>query len=154
MVTSTALTPDEYLASLSEDRRATVSGVRDVINANLPGGFEEGMLYGMLAWYVPLERFPDTSNGQPLSLVALASQKAHVSLYLSSVYGDPEAERWFRDRWAATGKKLMMGKTCVRFRRLDDVPLEVIGETIARADPDRMVARHQGARGSGLPAAG
>lgn len=93
MVSSNARTPDEYIASLPEDRRAAVSAVRDVIRANLPAGYEEGMQYGMIGWYVPLERFPDTYNGQPLGLAALASQKHHLSLYLNSVTTKRRAAR-------------------------------------------------------------
>lgn len=148
MVSSNARTPDEYIASLSEDRRGAVSAVRDVIRANLPAGYEEGMQYGMIAWYVPLERFPDTYNGQPLGLAGLASQKNYLSLYLNTVYGDRETEAWFKKRYAASGKKLDMGKSCVRFKRLDDLPLDVIGETIARADLDRLLVHYEGARGS------
>jgi Domain of unknown function (DU1801) len=148
MPTSTATTPDEYVASLPEDRRAAVQAVRDVINRNLPHGYVEGMSFGMIGWYVPLERFPDTYNGQPLGLVALASQKNYMSLYLNSVYGDRQTERWFKDRYEASGKKLDMGKSCLRFRRIDDVALDVIGETIARADLDTYLARYAEARGA------
>jgi len=145
---SAATTPDAYLASLPADRRASMSAVRDVVLANLPQGYEEGMHFGMLGWVVPLQRFPNTYNGQPLTLAGLASQKQYMSLYLNSVYGDPETERWFRERWAATGKKLDMGKSCVRFRRLEDLPLDVIGETIARVPVDRYVERYRAVRGS------
>jgi Domain of unknown function (DU1801) len=140
MATSTAATPDEYIASLPDDRRATVAKVVDVIRDNLPDGYEEGMAYGMIGWWVPLERFPDTYNGQPLGLAGVASQKNYISLYLNSVYGDPATERWFKERYAASGKTLNMGKSCVRFKRLQDIPLDVIGETIARADLDRYLA--------------
>ena len=96
---------------------------------------------------MPLERFPDTYNGQPLGLAGLASQKNYISLYLNTVYGEPETEAWFKDRYAASGKTLNMGKSCLRFRRLDEVPLDVIGETIARADLDRTLAHYRrGAR--------
>lgn len=125
-----------------------VKAIRDEIRRNLPEGYAEGMSYGMIAWYVPLERYPDTYNGQPLGLVALASQKQYVSLYLNSVYGDRDTETWFRERWAATGKPLNMGKSCVRFRRMEDVPLDVVGETIARADLDAYLAQYEDARGS------
>ena len=148
MVSSTAQTPDEYIASLPPERRAAIAAVRDVIRRNLPAGFEEGMEFGMLAWYVPLERFPDTYNGHPLGLAGLASQKQHMSLYLNTVYGDPLLADWFRARYAKTGKRLDMGKSCVRFRSLDDLPLDVIGETIARVPLDRFVAQYQAARGS------
>jgi hypothetical protein len=141
-------TVDEYLASLPPDRRATIETVRDVVRSNLPAGFEEAMAYGMIVWQVPLATFPDTYNGQPLGLAGLASQKQYLSLYLNNVYGDPDTERWFRDRWATSGKKLDMGKSCVRFRRLDDLPLDVIGETIARTTLDRFVDRYREVRGS------
>jgi hypothetical protein len=118
------------------------------VRRNLPEGFEEGMQYGMIGWYVPLDRFPDTYNGQPLGLAALANQKHYVSLYLNSVYGDPETEAWFRARFRASGKTLDMGKSCVRFRRLEDVPLDVIGETIARVDLERYLDQYLQARGS------
>ena len=148
MASSDARTPDEYLAALPEERRTIVSAVVDVIREHLPPGYEEGMGYGMLGWYVPLETFPDTYNGQPLPLAGIASQKRHVSLYLNHVYADPELEAWFRERWTATGKRLDMGKSCVRFTRLEDVPLDVVGEVIARADLPSLLARYQAARGS------
>ena len=148
MVSSEAPTPDEYIASLPEDRRTAMEAVRRVVRANLPAGFEEGMQFGMIAWYVPMERFPDTYNGQPLGLVALASQKHYMSLYLNSVYGDPKTEAWFKERFAASGKKLDMGKSCLRFRHVEDLPLDVIGETIARVELDRFVAHFENARGS------
>jgi hypothetical protein len=145
---SEAQSPDEYIASLPEDRREAVGAVREVIRRNLPAGYEEGMFRGMIAYYVPLERFGDTYNGEPLGLAGIASQKQYVSVYLLSVYGDPETEGWFRQRYAAAGKRLNMGKSCLRFRRLDEVALDVIGETIARADLDTFVERHRAARGS------
>ena len=148
MTTSAAATVDEYIASLPPGRRETVAAVRDVVRRNLPAGYAEGVAYGMIGWYVPLETFPDTYNGRPLGLAALASQKQYVSLYLNSVYGDRSEEAWFRDRYAATGKKLNMGKSCLRFRTLDEIPLDVIGETIARADLDHFLAQYAEARGS------
>jgi hypothetical protein len=148
MARSSATTPDEYIASLPADRRQAVATVREVVNRNLPPGYEEGMAYGMIGWWVPLETFPDTYNGQPLGLAGLASQKNYISLYLNTVYGSRDEEAWFKDRYAASGKKLNMGKTCLRFRRLDEVPLDVIGETIARADLDRTLAHYAEARGS------
>lgn len=148
MATSSARTPDEYIAGLPEDRRVIVERVREVVRANVPDGYEEGMQYGMIGWYVPLDRFPNTYNGQPLGLAALGNQKGHVSLYLNSVYGDPGTESWFRRRYAESGKRLDMGKSCVRFRRLEDVPLDLIGETVARADLDSFLAFYERARGS------
>jgi hypothetical protein len=148
MARSTAATPEEYIASLRDDRREAVATVRDVVNRNLPSGYVEGMASGMMGWWVPLETFPDTYNGQPLDLAGLASQKNYISLYLNTVYGDPAEEAWFKERYAASGKQLNMGKSCLRFRRLEQVPLDVIGETIARADLDRTLAHYAEARGS------
>jgi hypothetical protein len=148
VTTSTARTPEEYLDSLPEDRRAAVAAVRRVVLENLPDGFEEGMHYGMIGYYIPLERFPDTYNGQPLGLAALANQKQHMALYLNNVYGDRTTESRFRERWAATGKKLDMGKSCVRFRRLEDLPLDVIGRTIAEESVEGYLERYAAARGS------
>ncbi len=148
MASSIAASPDEYIASLPEERRDAIARVREVVNANLPPGYREGMAYGMIGWYVPLERFADTYNGQPLGLAALASQKGYMSVYLNSVYGDSDTEAWFKERWSQTGKKLDMGKSCVRFRRLEDLPLDLIGERIARADLDRFVDHYREAHGS------
>jgi hypothetical protein len=145
---STATTPEEYIDSLPEDRQEAVRTVADVVRRNLPEGYGEGMAYGMIGWFVPLETFPDTYNGQPLGLAALASQRQYISLYLNNVYGDPETERWFRDRWAETGKPLNMGKSCVRFRRLEDIPLDVIGEVISRTDVETYLRHYREARGS------
>ena len=141
-------TPDEYIAQLPPERREPVSAVREIVRAHLPPGYEEGMQYGMIGWYVPLDRFPDTYNGQPLALAGLASQKRHMSLYLNNVYGDRDTEAWFHERYAASGKRLDMGKSCVRFRRLDDLPLELIGETIARTDVESFLEHYRAARGS------
>jgi hypothetical protein len=148
VATSGARTPDEYIASLPDDRRKAIRAVREVVRANLPAGFEEGMQYGMIGWYVPLDRFPNTYNGQPLGLAALANQKNYMSLYLNSVYGSPKTEAWFRERYDESGKKLDMGKSCVRFRRLEDLPLDVIGDTIARTDLDSFVAGYEETVGS------
>ncbi len=136
-----------YLAELPDDRREIVEAVRSVIVESLPAGFEEGMQYGMIAYYVPLERYPVTYNGQPLGIAALASQKRHLSLYLMGIYGDDGESSWFRERWAETGKKLDMGKSCVRFRRLDDLALGVVGEAIARTSVDDFIDVYERSRG-------
>ena len=136
-----------YLAELPDDRREIVEAVRSVIVESLPAGFEEGMQYGMIGYYVPLERYPVTYNGQPLGVAALASQKRHLSLYLMGIYGDDGESSWFRERWAETGKKLDMGKSCVRFRRLDDLALDVVGEAIARTSVDDFIDVYERSRG-------
>ncbi len=143
MAKSQAATPDEYMAELPDDRRDLVATVRSTILANLPDGFEEAMSFGMLGYVVPLEHFPDTYNGHPLSVVSLANQKNHVAVYLMGIYADEDERSWFIDAWKATGKKLDMGKSCVRFKRLDDVALDVIGEAVARVGPEDLIAAHE-----------
>lgn len=139
MARSKAETVEEYLAELPVDRRATVSAVRDVVLANLPDGYVEGMQWGMITYSVPLEVSGKTYNGQPLAYVSLASQKNYVSLYLMGVYGEREKE--FRAEFEATGRKLDMGKSCVRFKGPDDLPLDVIGREVARLTVAEYLAK-------------
>ena len=113
----------------TERRRSQPFG--SVILENLPDGYEEVMQYGMISYIVPTSVLAETYNGQPLMYAALASQKRYMSLYLTNVYGDEGSAEWFRQRYAASGKKLNMGKSCVRFRKLEDLPLDVVGEAIA-----------------------
>jgi uncharacterized protein YdhG (YjbR/CyaY superfamily) len=142
MVRSTATTVDQYLAELSDERRDAIEEVRETILEHLPEGFVESMNWGMIAYEVPLETFPDTYNGQPLMYAALASQKNHMAVYLTTVYVDGEIDDWFRDRYEATGKKLDMGKSCVRFKKLEQLPVELIGEVIGRTTLDEFLARY------------
>ena len=146
MARSTAATVEEYLLELPPERREVVSAVRDVILRNLPEGYREAMSWGMISYEVPLERYPKTYNGQPLSYAAIAAQKNHYAVYLTCAYQDSEQERWIREAFARAGKKLDMGKSCIRFRRLDDVPLEVIGEAVASTPPDRFIDTYESAR--------
>ncbi len=146
MVRSEAETVDQYLAELEDDRRELVEAVREVVLANLPEGYEEAMGWGMISYEIPLSRYPETYNGRPLAYAALASQKNYVSLYLMGVYGDEATEQWFHSRYAESGKRLDMGKSCVRFKRLEDVPLDVIGEVIGRLSVDDMINRYESAR--------
>jgi len=141
------LTPDKYVAALPEGRREAIAAVRAAILEHLPEGYEEGIQYGMLGYYIPLEHYPDTYNGQPLSVAGLASQKNYMSLYLNCVYSDSGEKEWFEERWAETGKKLDMGKSCVRFKKLEDLPLDVVGEAIARVPPKDFIATYERVRG-------
>jgi hypothetical protein len=145
-VQSDAATVAQYVAELPADRRELVEAIRDVILASLPQGFEEGMQFGMISYYIPLETYPDTYNGQPLGLASLANQKRHVSLYLTSIYANDYDARWFRERWDETGKRLDTAKSCVRFRQLDDVALDVIGEAIARTSAVAFIAGYEEVR--------
>lgn len=138
---SDAKTVDDYMASLPDDRREALSRVREVVLANLPAGYEEVMNWGMITYQVPLEIEPDTYNGKPLMYAALASQKHHMALYLTAVYTDADTADAFRDAYRATGKKMDVGKSCVRFKSLDDLPLDLVGETIAATPVDAFVAK-------------
>jgi hypothetical protein len=132
---SKATTVKQYLAELPADRRAAISAVRDVILKNLDKGYEEGMQYGMIGYYVPHSIFPDGYHcdpRQPLPFAGLASQKNHMSVYIMSTYVGGEECRWFEAAWKKTGRKLDMGKCCVRFKKLEDVALDVLGEAIRR----------------------
>ena len=143
---SNATTVEEYLASLPEDRRAAVSAVRDVIDENLPEGYVEQMDWGMISWVVPLSIEPDTYNGKPLCYASLASQKNHLAVYLMGLYTDGPELEWFRQQYAERGMQLDMGKSCVRFKGLEEVPLDVLGEVIAMIPVDEFVARARTSR--------
>ena len=143
---SEATSIDEYLAELPTERRDAIGVVREEILVNLPEGYEEAMNWGMITYQVPLEAYPDTYNGQPLMYAALASQKNHMAVYLTAVYADTETRDGFLDSYKATGKRLDIGKSCVRFRRLDDLPIELIGEAIAACNVDAFIAMNERAR--------
>ncbi len=143
---SDATSVEEYLASLPDDRRTAIGAVRDTVNANLPEGYVETMAFGMIGWGIPLEDYPDTYNGQPLGIAALASQKNHMALYLMGLYSsEPELE-WFKQQYAERGLKLDLGKSCLRFKRLEQVPLDVVGEVIAKIPPALLIERYEAAR--------
>ena len=147
MAASAAATVDDYLAGLPEERRAVVRAVLDVVRRHMPAGYAESMAFGMIGWGVPLAVYPNTYNKQPLGYVALAAQKSHYALYLVSAYQDEAGEgAWLRDAFARAGKKLDMGKSCLRFRKLEDLPLDVIGAFVARTPPAEFVAQHERAR--------
>ncbi len=139
MASSGAETVDEYLDELPEHRRAAIERVRETILANLPEGSVEAMNWGMISYELPLEVYPDTYNGKPLMYAALASQKHHMAVYLSAVYGDDATLDWFVHRYRETGKKLDMGKSCVRFTDIEQLPLDLIGEVIARTPVEDFI---------------
>ena len=143
---SKAATAEEYLAELVEDRRAALAAVLKVILDHLPEGYEETMRYGMIGYVVPLESYPTTYNGQPLTYAALASQKNYMTLYLMNIYSDPEAERWFVEQYEVSGKKLDMGKSCVRFKKLDDLPMDLIGQAIAATSMAEFIRMYEASR--------
>lgn len=136
---SDAATVEDYLDALPDDRREAIDTVRAAILANLPDGYEEVMNWGMITYQVPLETYPDTYNGKPLMYAALASQKNHMAVYLTSVYESPDRAEAFKAEYLATGKKLDMGKSCVRFKKLDDLPVDLIGRAIAAVSVEDFV---------------
>jgi hypothetical protein len=140
MVQSKAATVQEYIDELPADRRAVVSSLRELILRHLPAGYREAMNWGVINYEVPLERFPDTYNGQPLSYIALAAQKNHFAIYLMCVCEDAKRKAWLKEAFAKAGKKLDMGKACLRFRKLDDLPLDVIGQVVGQVTPEQYIA--------------
>lgn len=149
MASSKAATVAQYLAELAADRRAEIERVRDLVNQALPAGYREAMGHGMIGWVVPLERYGDTYNKQPLAYAGLAAQKNHNSLYLNCVYASKERAERLRAAFAAAGKKLDMGKSCIRFGKAEDLALEAIGEEISSVTPAQFIRIHEEARASG-----
>ena len=140
---SSATTVAEYLESLEHERRKVITAVRDVVNRNVDPGMVETMQWGMIAWVIPMEVSGPTYNGQPLSPFALAAQKNNYSLYMMSLYAasaGADGSKWFVDAWKKTGKKLDIGKACIRFKKTDDLALELIGEAVKRVTVDKFLA--------------
>jgi uncharacterized protein YdhG (YjbR/CyaY superfamily) len=146
MVMSKATTVAGYLAELPADRRKTISTVRAVVRKHLPQGYKESIGYGMICYAVPLSTYPDTYNGQPLCYAALAAQKNYCAIYLMNVYGDAATAKAFREGFRQAGKKLDMGKSCVRFKTADDLPLDVIGRTIAATSMKDFIGQYERSR--------
>src|SRR3954466_4503735 len=144
-----ASTVAEYLAALPADRRAALSAVRKVINDNLPNGYEEGMQFGMIGWYVPLSTYPSgygDNRKLPLPLIGLASQKSGMVLHCIALYMNPTLSTWFTSEYKKSGKKLDMGKGCVRFKKLDDLAVDVVGRMVARVPAEEHMANYRATR--------
>lgn len=140
---SSASTVSEYLSSLPQERRDAISAVRKVIVKNLRKGFEETMQYGMITYVVPLKLYPSgyrNDKKMPLPYVSLASQKNHMAVYLMNINGDKETAEWFKGEFKKAGKKLEAGKSCIRFKKLDDLPLPVIGKAVAKTSVKDWIA--------------
>ena len=143
---SKAKNVEEYLAALPEDRREAITAIREVILKNLPKGYEEGMQWGMPSYFVPLSAYPSGYNcqpDQPLPFVGFASQKNHMVFYGFCIYMDEELKNRFVADWKKTGKKLDMGKSCVRFKKLEDVPLKVIGDAVKRVPMKKYIKQYE-----------
>jgi uncharacterized protein YdhG (YjbR/CyaY superfamily) len=146
MVKSAAKNVDQYLAELPEERRGVMTALRKLIRKNLPKGYVETMNWGMICYEIPLAQYPDTYNGQPLAYVALAAQKHKYSLYMTGAYGSQEKDAELRAAFEAAGKKLDMGKSCIRFNSLDDLELNAIAKAIASTPPKQFIELYEAAR--------
>ena len=134
---------EQYLAELPADRREAIEAVRQVILENLDKDYEEGMQYGMISYYVPHRVYPagyHCDPSHPVCFAGLASQKNYLSLYLMCLYGSQDHWKWFTEAWAKAGKKLDMGKSCVRFKKVEELALDVIGEAIRRVPARKYIA--------------
>ncbi len=146
MAGSGAATIEAWLAALPDDRRAAMTAIRKTIRKHLPKGFQEEMYGGMPAYVVPLKRYPKTYNKQPLMLAGLANQKNHMALHMVGAYVAPEIAAWLEDAYQAAGRKLDMGKGCLRFKKLEEVPLDVIGAAIGKLSVDDYIAIYEKSR--------
>lgn len=146
MVSSSASSVEEYLQELPADRREVISKVRQTILENLPEGYVESMNWGMISYEIPLEDYPDTYNGKPLGYAALAAQKHHYAVYLNGVYQDPQQETMIREAYERAGLKLDLGKSCLRFRKLENLHMDVLAEVIASTPPEKFIAQYEASR--------
>lgn len=140
---SQATTVQAYLAEQTPERRAALETILKLLRECLDPRIEEGMNYGMIGYWVPFEVYPHgyhCTPDKPLPFAGLASQKQHLSLYLMGMYMDPEATKAFERDWQAAGKKLDMGKSCIRFKRIEDLALDVLRKHLKAMQLDRFVA--------------
>lgn len=144
-----SITVDAYLAALPEDRRAALTKVRALVRARLPAGFEEGIQFGMISWFVPLSKYPAGYGGkpdQPLPLISLASKKSYMALHMICFYGQPALRDWFTTQYKKSGKKLDIDAGCLRFKTLSDLALDVVEGTISRLPVEDYAAGYQAMR--------
>lgn len=139
-------TPAQYIASLPVDRAKTIATVRALVNKHIPRGYEECLVWGTIGWVIPLSRYPDTYNKQPMCYVALSSQKNYCSLYLMGAYGSASQLEQLKAAFKAAGKKLDMGKCCVHFESPDDLPLEAIGKLISAISSEKWIEMYEQSR--------
>jgi hypothetical protein len=136
----------EYVASLPPERQGVVKQVRSFVKKHLPKGYKEQIEFGAIAYAVPLAELPDTYNGQPLCYAAIAAQKNYYTLYLMGVYADPDRKQKMAEAFKKRGKKFDMGKSCLHFKSLDDLPLDVVGDVIASVPMDKYIAAYRESR--------
>lgn len=144
---SNAITPEEYIEELPEDRKEIISAMRKALKKNLPKGFKESMGYGMMGYCVPHSLYPKgyhCNPEQPLPFIGLASQKNHIGFYHMGLYSSPKLMQWFTDEWKKhSTKKLDMGKSCVRFKKPEDVPLRLIEELATKLTPHQWIEMYE-----------
>lgn len=144
---SKATTVDAYIAELPADRQKVIAKLRSVIKKNLPKGFKEGMGYGMMGWSVPHSIYPagyHCNPKDPLPFMGLASQKNSINLYHMGIYADPKLLKWFQDAHVkASPKKLDMGKSCIRYKKPEDIPFDLIGELAKKMTPDEWITIYE-----------
>jgi hypothetical protein len=149
-MTYAADTPEEYLAQLPADRRGPMQALRQTLLDNLPAGFEECINYGMIGYVVPHARYPAGYHVKPelpLPFIHIASQKNYIALYHSGLYADPELLVWFTEEYPRhSSRKLDMGKSCIRFKKVDAIPLDLIAELAQRMDVDTWIDTYEAAR--------
>ena len=143
MIPSTAKTLTAYLATLPADRRKEFVAVRKVVKGSMPKGYKEAFRLGMAVWEIPLATYPDTYNGHPLWYAALAAQKHHLSLYLFGAYSDPAQAAAIKAAFKEEGKRLDMGKSCIRFKKAEDLPLQALARSIASIPPGKYLVRYE-----------
>ena len=133
----------DYISQLPEDRQPVIKKLRSIINKNLPKGFKEQLSYGMPGWVIPHSKYPDGYHCDPklpVPFMSVASQKNFVALYHSGVYASPELYKWFISEYPNHSKrKLDMGKSCIRFKKMDDVPYDLIAELVTKMTPDDFI---------------
>jgi hypothetical protein len=143
---SNVKTPAQYIASLPADRAKTIAAVRAVVNKHIPRGYEECLVWGTIGWTIPLSRYPDTYNKQPICYVALSSQKQYCSLYMFGAYWNAGQLEQLKAAFKAAGKPLHMGKSCVNFQSPDDLPLDEIGRLISAIPSERWIEIYEQSR--------
>jgi uncharacterized protein YdhG (YjbR/CyaY superfamily) len=146
-MTSDAKSPDEYIETAPEERREALAALRDVINDNIPDGFEETMGWGHMGWSVPHSLYPPgyhCAPEQPLPFIGLASQKNFIALYHMGLYGDPVLLAWFQDAWKqASTRKLDMGKSCIRFKKSEHIPFDLVGQLASKVTPAEWIQTYE-----------
>lgn len=144
---SKATTPEAYIATITDDRQTAFKKLRATIKKNLPKGFKEEISYGMIGFVVPHLKYPagyHCNPKLPLPFMSIASQKNFIAVYHMGVYADPKLLKWFQDAHTkASPKKLDMGKSCIRYKKPEEIPFDLIGELAAKITPDEWIAIYE-----------